>query len=260
MRKFVFLILINFLVMLESSAQGEGLEFQKSFLLDTEIFFGVDDFEAIYFSADRVLYKQSEQKRLSFQDFQLGEITHVDLLNPLRISVFYKNANTVVILDNHLNEINRLSFSDLKDPISAEFVSMSRKNQLWIVDVLSGSLLSYDLLKKEITSSSLPLKMPYQLFASDYNSFVSVSQKQADLYSTYGNLIKSFSISTAQKAFLKQDKLVYVSQLELISIDLKTFQEKKIKLPDILIQDFHLNGENLYLYDGKKIHFFKITD
>ncbi|MGO3237710.1 MAG: hypothetical protein ACTIKA_05485 [Psychroflexus halocasei] len=259
MRKIVFLILINFLLMLEASAQSMNLEFQKDFLLEAEKFFGVDDFDAIYFSADRVFYKQSKQKQLSFQDFQLGEITHVDLLNPLRISLFYKNANTVVILDNHLNEITRLDFSSLENPISAEFASLSRKNQLWVVDALSGNLLSIDINSLKVISESLPLEAPYQSFASDYNNFVYTGSKQLYIYSTYTIFIKSFHVDSAKEIKLNQGQLLYKTNEDLILLHLKTEDEKKLKLPDILIQDFHLNGENLYLYDGKKVYFFKIT-
>lgn len=259
MRKVVFLILINSLLMLEAPAQNINLEFQKDFLLEADKFFGVDDFDAIYFSADRVFYKQSSQQQLSFQDFQLGEITSVDLLNPLRIGLFYKNANTVVILDNHLNEITRLDFSSSKNPISAEFASISRKNQLWVVDALSGSLLSIDINSSKIISESLPLETPYQFFASDYNSFVYSQHKQLHIYSTYTTFVKSINVESAGKMKLNQGRLLYQSNEDLILLHLKTEGEKKLKLPDILIQDFHLNGENLYLYDGKKIYFFKIT-
>lgn len=58
---------------------------------------------------------------------------------------------------------------------------------------------------------------------------------------------------------LNQGQLLYKTNEDLILLHLKTEVEKKLKLPDILIQDFHLNGENLYLYDGKKVYFFKIT-
>jgi hypothetical protein len=45
-----------------------------------------------------------------YQNFSLGKITKVDLQNPLKIVLFYENFNTVVTLDNQLNEIQKSQF------------------------------------------------------------------------------------------------------------------------------------------------------
>ncbi|MDN6280340.1 MAG: hypothetical protein L0J45_04985 [Psychroflexus sp.] len=258
--KILFFVFLNCFFAQEQLAQSLALEFQQSRVFEAEIFHGVDDFGAFYFSSDGVLYKQTAQEKNSFQDFHLGEISHVDLLNPLRISVFYKNANTVVLLDNRLNEINRIDFSSLKDPISAEYASTSRKNQLWVIDALSRSLLNFDIKDLKIISKSLPLSTPYISFTSDYNTFIYSKLHALQTYSTYATFIKAIPAMPIGQIQLNQGRVLYQSDQDLVLINIKTADEIKLKVPDILVQDFHLNGENLYLYDGKEIHFFKILD
>nr|WP_152556284.1 hypothetical protein [Nonlabens ulvanivorans] len=68
----------------------------NSISLSCDSFYGVDDFESIYYSTDNVLYKKSESKRLEFFDIQLGDITSVDIINPLKILVFYRDTQTLV--------------------------------------------------------------------------------------------------------------------------------------------------------------------
>ena len=47
----------------------------------------------------------SKNDNLFFSDFSLGNISSIDLYNPLKIKVWYGNYNTLIILDNFLNEM-----------------------------------------------------------------------------------------------------------------------------------------------------------
>ena len=39
------------------------------------------------------------------------KIKKVDLINPLKVTLFYEEFNTVVLLDNQMNEIQKIDFS-----------------------------------------------------------------------------------------------------------------------------------------------------
>ena len=42
---------------------------------------------------------------------QLGEISSIDAFNALKTTVFYRDFNTVIILDNRLSEIMKIDFN-----------------------------------------------------------------------------------------------------------------------------------------------------
>jgi hypothetical protein len=57
-----------------------------------------------------IFFLKSARETFVYQNFSLGKITKVDLQNPLKIVLFYENFNTVVTLDNQLNEIQKSIF------------------------------------------------------------------------------------------------------------------------------------------------------
>jgi hypothetical protein len=102
---------------------GSFLQAQKTdkgFRLTADSFYGVDDFEAIYYGVNSAFIKKKGEKIQQFYDVQLGDLTEVDLINPLNILLFYKDTQTVVLLDNRLNEKQRISLNYLH----LDFLSM----------------------------------------------------------------------------------------------------------------------------------------
>src|SRR5699024_597183 len=88
---------------------------QDSTPLNADEFVGVDSYNYTYWVKERILYKQLEGESFSFSDHQLGAIRFVDITSPLTVLVFYYDAQTVVVLDNKLNEIERVVFSRMPE-------------------------------------------------------------------------------------------------------------------------------------------------
>ena len=91
----------------------------NSINLDADQFLGYDQFGFYYTIKNNVLSKTKDIQSLEYKNISLGKITKVDLQNPLKIVLFYENFNTVVMLDNQLNEIQKINFSENTIPIMA---------------------------------------------------------------------------------------------------------------------------------------------
>ena len=63
---------------------------------------------------------------------QLGNITSANAFNPLKINLFYKNFNTVIILDNRLAEIFKIDFNTVQPYKNVSHISTGYDNTLWI--------------------------------------------------------------------------------------------------------------------------------
>ena len=103
MKYFAFVVVIIRLFFVQ--AQEFKTAFFKDYSLNADKFIGVDDFENSYYINHNNLYKKTAQTIYSYANSQLGEITSVDITNPLKILVFYRDFKTVLLLDNRLNEL-----------------------------------------------------------------------------------------------------------------------------------------------------------
>src|SRR5690606_23871748 len=86
-------------------SQKAELKFISTIAVEADLYFGKDALGYDYFSKNNVLYKQKNSEKWEYKNLSLGKITLVDLINPLKILVFYQDFNSVVLLDNQLSEI-----------------------------------------------------------------------------------------------------------------------------------------------------------
>ena len=108
--QFLFLFVFTNLIFSQNSALLDKISSEK--IMYTEKKIHIDMMNTTYYLSKSELLKN---KNLFFSDFSLGEISTVDLFNPLKLMLWYKNYNTMVVLDNFLNEIVRVNFNNIND-------------------------------------------------------------------------------------------------------------------------------------------------
>ncbi|MGB0949537.1 MAG: hypothetical protein ACPGU0_05475, partial [Marinirhabdus sp.] len=138
-----------------------GLCAQEAVLLEklplgASTFIATDAYNSTYYTKNGVLYKQGGQGSFQFNDFTLGAVTSVDVINPLNIVVFYQGANTVVLLDNRLSEIERFSFNSLPEIVNVGTATNAGNNRLWIFNIDTQQLERYDYRTRKRTPLSQP--------------------------------------------------------------------------------------------------------
>ena len=105
--------------------------------LEDKIYEGFDGLGNNYFIKNNVFIKQNETQTWEYKNVALGKITSVDYVNPLKILVFYENFNTIILLDNQLNEIQKLNLFEIDNTIFASKIGMASQNQFWIYNALT---------------------------------------------------------------------------------------------------------------------------
>ena len=58
------------------------------------------------------IVKKTSESTFTYNNIDLGELYKIDLFNPLQIKLFYKDQNSIVILDNKLSEIKKVNFKN----------------------------------------------------------------------------------------------------------------------------------------------------
>ena len=120
-------------------------------------YFGFDNQKNQYGIKNNVVIKRSTTD-FEYKNIGLGKITRIDFQNPLQIVVFYKDFNTVVLLDNQLNEIKRIDFNLKPELVQLEAVGLSAQNQLWIYDGITNKIGLYNITNDHLKWISTPLK------------------------------------------------------------------------------------------------------
>ena len=136
-----------------------------------ERFAGKDAFGWDYVIANNEFRKQKDGRVLKYKNVALGDIYKVDLQNPLQIVLFYKNFNTVVLLDNQLNATNVITFNDITEPLLAEAVGLASQNRLWVYDLNTQQTGLFDTSKNIFQTLTPPNNDGITWHQNDYNYF-----------------------------------------------------------------------------------------
>ncbi len=240
------------------------IEFLKEIELNADIFIGVDDFENTYFIKNNTLYKKTTSQIYTYTNTQLGRISSVDITNPLKILLFYSDFNTVLFLDNKLNELTTsINFTSESFSQQITFVNISSNNNLWLYSLDDNVLQLWNHQTKKIQFTSQPLSFYNNNFKavqqlSSYKSCWLIGQHQILKFNEFGTFLEATVIDnyTNLKPFqndytyLKDHKLYYLNT----RIDLLQTQVKG----EVFVKSYSINTNHIYIFDGTKVFVFKI--
>ncbi len=252
MKKVFLLFIFPFLSWSQEASLVEQIE------LDADIFIGIDSYNDTFYVKDQVLYKKTETDLFNFKDFQLGEINSVDIINPMNIVVYYSDFNTVVLLDNKLTEIERINFNNLSEFINTSSATLAANTSLWVFNIDSQQLESYNYRSKNKVLVSQPIQGEVLSQVSNYNFCFVLTAEKIRAYNIYGSLIAEIDNEGFVKIVQHNENIIAEKDNELYYIDKKTKEIYKIKSPEINIKDLQLTQDFLYIYNGKKLHTFKL--
>ncbi len=238
---------------------AQELTLSKEQELNADRFIGYDSYKHLYYVQDGALRKEGDLGQFVFQDFQLGPIASVDLINPLNVVVFYSEVNTVVFLDNRLNEKERINFNNLPSFINVSAATNAGNNRLWIfnMDTQQLELFDYRTNRETVFSQPYPGKLVAQ--TSNFNDCFLLTEEYLWQVNIYGSLLAEKELIGFETVVrngktaiaLKENRLYYISEDVIKPIEFD-FNENKIK-------DLQLTQEFLYIYDGKKVSNFTLT-
>ena len=139
--------------------------------LENKICIGFDGLGNNYYIKDNVFSKQDKVQLWEYKNVALGKITSVDYINPLKIVVFYEDFNTIITLDNQLNEIQKLNLFEIDNTIFASKIGMASQNQFWIYNSLTQQIMLFDYLKNTSKTIGNPIREAIKHTQSDFNNF-----------------------------------------------------------------------------------------
>ena len=259
-KKILFILIINFLCFSLQSQEVISAVKVSDTKLTCDIFLGFDNQKSIYSLKNNILSKNSDSTIYQYNNLGLGKITRVDFQNPLQIVVFYKNFNTVVLLDNQLNEIKKIDFNLKSTPVTLEAVALSSQNQIWIYDSISSKIGLYNVNTYAFKWISTMLENPISYYESDYTHFywtdVNLSLYRISIYGTIEKLVILPKFEAIQ--LTKSNNLIYQIEHQLYYYDLTSKSSSKIAIDEKIISKFFFRDGILSIFTQNEITNYKI--
>jgi len=222
-------------------------------------FIGRDQFANFYFVSDNVFTKYNGQRTLDYKNLKKGNLTHVDLHNPLLMLLFYKDFNSVILLDDQLNEVRQINFDENPEfPVQVHAAGIASQNRIWIYDSLKQQIMLFDYNQNSFRTLTPSFTGNIRHYESDFNEFRwiddNLNMYSCDIYgkvSTLGKVpvfTKCVIVSPSQIIYELDGKLYLYSTVglksTLIKIDEKSF--KSFYYKDQILSIFTKQGITNY--------------
>lgn len=255
---FLFLFIVSF-----SFGNSQNIKATKisSIEIERDTFLGYDDFGFYYTINDNVLFKSNSKEKWQYKNPALGRIAKVDFLNSISLVLFYEDFNTVVMLDNQFNEIQKINLSENSAPIAAAAIGNAFGNRLWIYNNLTQQIGLLDYLKNEYLPITIAFSGNLKYYQSDFNYFQWIDEHQnwnrSDIYGKNLSLGKVPDFDQIQ--ITNESYLIYSKNQKLYLKDSKNQKIITIEINEKSFKSFFYKDQILSIFTIEGITNYKIT-
>lgn len=230
-------------------------------LLNADDFIGFDGLGNCFYIQNNVVYKTGDTTIAQYQNLALGKITKVDILNPLKVVVFYKDFNSVVLLDSQLNEIQRIDFSKTDTPIVASAVGISGQNKLWVFNSLNQQIGLFDLTNSNYQNLGVPIQEEFRYYQTDFNYFHWINKEyQWNTCTIYGTIFTTEKVDeNIQIQFLDSGRQFFVKENLIYMKDIEQNKVYEIEIVEKSFKKMYYKDQILSIFTNKGITNYKIT-
>ena len=232
--------------------------------------FAVDNLDNIYLLTSRNQLKKLNSNGDSvavYNDVKhYGKASLIDVSNPLKVLLYYKNFGTVVVLDRFLNFKNAIDLRS-QNILQAKAIGQSYDNKIWVYDELENKL------KKIDEDGKLLLETPdfrllfnetvsaQSITDADLNVYLYDSSKAVYVFDYYGTL-KNRILINGWKNFKVSGKYIFGSIADtLYRYEIATYRYDEWSMPAQIKNSiaFSFSASRLYALkkEGLEIFLFR---
>jgi hypothetical protein len=234
---------------------------QVSTSLSADQFLGYDQFGFYFSIKNNVLSKTKKDEFFEYKNISLGKPTKVDIQNPLKIMLFYENFNTIILLDNQLNETQKINLSENNVPILATATGIVSQNRLWIYNSLKQQIGLFDYLKNTFLSITPSLQGNLKYYESDFNTFQwmdnNLNWYSCDIFGKITTLGKVTDFEQIQ--VINDHTILFLKDKKLQLQDIKNNTICPIQNVDKSFKNFYYKDQILATFTNQGITNYKIT-
>jgi hypothetical protein len=183
-------------------------------------------------------YKEDGSFYRVYSNKRLGNISSVDVMNPLKIVLFYKDFSRIVFLDNTVTENGNALLLEDRDLELASLACASFDNGIWVYDPVRFLLVRFNQqLQETVRITNLNQILGYAPepdFMNEYESILYINDPSRGIlrFDIFGTYLSTIPIKKLTKFQVSDKQLFYSNQQgSLIAYGLKTLRSDTLKLP-----------------------------
>lgn len=219
----------------------------------------IDDFGTLFYTVGNTFYKADVNQSYDYSNVQMGAITSANAFNSLKIPLFYKNFNTVVVLDNRLSEIYKIDFNSIQPYKNVTHISTGSDNTIWIFNQEAQQLELFNYKTNKTRAVTMPVESDVLDLTSNYNYSWLLTEKFLYTYNYFGSTIAKIRNDGFSHIAEDDGNLIIQKGQRLFFLAKDTGQLIPIHLPEMLIKQFLVTNESLYLYNDETLHQFHLN-
>lgn len=229
-------------------------------LIKADSFIGKDNLKTDYYLYKNTVKKRNISKAYQYQNLSLGRIKNVCITNPLQVVVFYEDFNTLILLDNQMNETQQIDGNKLETPIKIEAFGLSSQNQVWLYDGFLQKISLYNFKTNSNKVISTPITGKIKDYSSDYNYFYWIDENNRFYSISVFGKIKTLGTIPDYDTIQITDESKYIIKKnnELVYFNTDKPLESKIELVNKSFANFFYSNGILSIFTDNKIINYKI--
>jgi hypothetical protein len=214
----------------------------------------LDPFARIYLVKGHVLVKLDENNKELYQYSSplSGDIAHVDVSNPLKILVFYKESNQLVFLDKQLSPVQEpVSLDDLGffTPLS---VCSSSLGGFWVLSGESGRLAHVDnhlrITRESHSFKSLFPGETYQMLEKNHHVYIGIPDKKILAFNHLGQLSNEWPLPVQTQFQARKNRLIFPVENKVVVFDQNLLEKNVILERKDYIYKSYILQEKLFVF------------
>lgn len=214
----------------------------------------VDDFGNSYVISKNEILKYNVNGDLikSFSTKRYGNIDFVDVTNPLKILVYYKDFQQVLFLDNQLTaSSNMISLENLSLE-QTSLVCTSVNNSFWLYDKQNNSLQRYSEKSQQLVKIDnlkrildIDIKPNFMKEKSNY-LYLNCPNEGVLVFDIYGSFYKTIPIKNLTEFEIYNSNIIYFSDRNMCEYSSQTFETSKRNFNDTLLKAVYWQSNRFY--------------
>ncbi len=214
----------------------------------------IDAFKNTYIITPNEITKYNalgvEQKTFSTKRY--GKIDFVDVTNPLKILVYYKDFQQVVFLDNQLTSKSSMISLETIGLEQTSLICSSANNSFWIFDKQNNALQRFnDESKTLVKTGNLKRILDIDLnpnYMQEHNGYLYLNCPKEGIvvFDIYGTFYKTIAIKNLHDFNVVNGNVFYFTNHVLNEYQPKTFNTIQKKYTDTLITQVYWQNNTFY--------------
>jgi hypothetical protein len=223
--------------------------------------FTVDNLDNIYLLSSTNQVKKLNARGDSVATFndvkKFGKATLIDVSNPLKVLLYYRDFTTIVVLDRLLTIRNMIDLRK-KDILQVRAIGQSYDNKIWLYDEVENKLKKIDEEGKMLLETPDfrqlfgEAPVPQKIYDQDQYVYLYDSAKAVFVFDYYGALKNKILIAGWHNFKIAGKYIFGSANGKLFRYNITTFRLEEWKLPEEIAQSLGFNFTSSRLYALKK--------